>query len=122
MIEDFLQGAAGQHPFLSNNPPKVEFNGFLAEGYELTPGSDAEALLATVHESVMQTALSEITSLAYLDARVFALYADTPCLVYGPHSDNIHGFNERVSIESIRRITKTLALFTANWCGLEPLS
>ena len=121
-IEGFLQRAAGQHPFLSNNPPEVEFNGFLTEGYELKPGSDAEALLATVHESVLQTALPEITSLAYLDARVFALYADTPCLVYGPHSDNIHGFNERVSIESIRRITKTLALFTANWCGLESVS
>jgi len=78
--------------------------------------------LATVHESVMQTALPEITSLAYLDARVFALYADTPCLVYGPLADSIHGFNERVSIEAIRRITKTLALFTANWCGLESIS
>ena len=56
-IEDFLQREAGKHPFLSNNPPEVEFNGFLTEGYELQPGSDAEALLATVHESIMQTAL-----------------------------------------------------------------
>jgi len=120
-IEQFLLKASGQHPFLSNNPPKVTFNGFMAEGYELAPGSDAEALLATLHQSVIAEPLSSITSLAYLDARVFALYADTPCLVYGPHSDNIHGFNERVSIESIRRITKTLALFIATWCGLEPI-
>ena len=68
----------------------------------------------------MGAPLQDIPSLAYLDARVFALYAETPCLVYGPDSDNIHGFDERVSLESIRRVTKTLALFIAEWCGLEP--
>lgn len=62
-----------------------------------------------------------MTSLAYLDARVFALYDDTPCLVYGPWSDNIHGFDERVSIASIERITATIAVFIAMWCGLEKI-
>lgn len=118
-IENFLREASGSHPFLSNNPPEVEFNGFMAEGFELKPGSDAENLLAYTHEAVRQQALEAYPSLAYLDARVFALYADTPCLVYGPTSDNIHGFNERVNIESIRRVTQTVALFVAMWCGLE---
>lgn len=119
-IEDFLRQAAGGHPFLSNNPPEVSFNGFMAEGYVLEPGSDAEQLLVNLHRKVVGAPLQDIPSLAYLDARVFALYAETPCLVYGPDSDNIHGFDERVSLESIRRVTKTLALFIAEWCGLEP--
>ena len=92
----------------------------MAEGYVLEPGSDAERLLVNLHRKVVGTPLQDIPSLAYLDARVFALYAETPCLVYGPDSDNIHGFDERVSLESIRRVTKTLALFIAEWCGLEP--
>ena len=121
-IQAFITEASGQHPFLSNNPAEVLFNGFMAEGYELTEGSQAEALLATLHAEVVSEALNEITSLAYLDARVFALYADTPCLVYGPYSENIHGYDERVSLDSIRRVTKTLALFIANWCGLEKIS
>jgi acetylornithine deacetylase len=120
-IEDFIRQAAGSHPFLSNNPPEVEFNGFMAQGYELEEGSAAEQTLTLAHRSVFQQELQSMTSLAYLDARVFALYDDTPCLVYGPWSDNIHGFDERVSIASIERITATIAVFIAMWCGLEKI-
>jgi len=120
-IEDFIRQAAGSHPFLSNNPPTVEFNGFMAQGYILDPGSQAEQTLGQAHGAVFRSELQAVTSLAYLDARVFALYDDTPCLVYGPVSDNIHGFDERVSIASIERITATIAVFIANWCGLEKI-
>ena len=58
---------------------------------------------------------------ATTDARFFGLYADTPALVYGPVSEAIHGFNERVELESMRRVTQATALFIANWCGLERL-
>jgi acetylornithine deacetylase len=56
---------------------------------------------------------------AYLDARVFALYAGIPALVYGPRSRNIHGFDEAVELESVRRTTLAIALFVADWCGVE---
>ena len=120
-IEDFIRNASGTHNFLSNNPPEVEFNGFLAEGYELEAGTQAEATLAEAHSKVFDKNLEPVTSLAYLDGRVFVLYDNTPCMVYGPVSDNIHGFDERVSIESIEKITCTIALFIAMWCGLEPI-
>jgi acetylornithine deacetylase len=120
-IENFIRLAAGCHPFLSNNPPTVEFNGFMAEGYVLDPGSQAEQTLGVAHQAVFRSELQAVTALAYLDARVFALYDDTPCLVYGPMSDNIHGFDERVSIASIERITATIAVFIATWCGLEKI-
>ncbi len=120
-IEDFLRQASGTHPFLSNNPPEVEFNGFMAEGYELAEGSAAEQTLASAHQRVFKQDLQAVTSLAYLDGRVFVLYDDTPCLVYGPVSENIHGFDECVSIASIESVTKTIALYIAMWCGLEPV-
>ncbi|MDP6377131.1 MAG: ArgE/DapE family deacylase [Pseudomonadales bacterium] len=121
-VEDFLRRASGHHPFLSNNPPEVEFNGFMAQGYELAEGGAAERTLAAAHGRVFREELNAVTSLAYLDARVFLLYDDTPALVYGPVSSNIHGFDERVSIASIERVTRTVALYIAMWCGLEPLS
>ncbi|GIT49402.1 MAG: hypothetical protein Ct9H300mP14_13300 [Gammaproteobacteria bacterium] len=58
----------------------------------------------------------------FLGGRVFVLYDDCPCLVYGPVSKDIHAFDERVSLASVQRITGTIALFIANWCGLEKLS
>ncbi|MFE4543534.1 ArgE/DapE family deacylase [Arthrobacter sp. NPDC056727] len=92
--------------------------GFYSEGYVLEPGSDAENLLEQTHRRVFDGDLQSFTTPGYLDGRVFALYADTPALVYGPVSEAIHGFDERVSVESVRRITKSIALFIANWCGV----
>ena len=63
--------------------------------------------------------LKKLPITATTDARFFGLYADTPALVYGPRAEAIHGFNERVELESVRRTTQSMALFIANWCGLE---
>jgi acetylornithine deacetylase len=93
--------------------------GFFSEGYVLEPGTDAEAMLQRTHAQVFGRELESFTTPGYLDGRVFALYADTPALVYGPVSEAIHGFDERVSVESIRRITKSIALFIADWCGID---
>lgn len=93
--------------------------GFFSEGYVLDPGSEAEAMLGRTHAQVFGRQLESFTTPGYLDGRVFALYADTPALVHGPVSESIHGFDERVSVESIRRITKSIALFIAGWCGID---
>lgn len=93
-------------------------NGFYADGYVLEPGSDAEALLERTHREAFGTDLTSFTTPGYLDGRVFTNYGQMPTLVYGPVSENIHGFDERVSVESIRRCTKSMALFMAEWCGI----
>ena len=93
--------------------------GFFSEGYVLEPGSEAEVLLEQTHRRVYGRELESFTTPGYLDGRVFSLYADTPALVYGPVSEAIHGFDERVSVESIRQITKSIALFIAGWCDVD---
>ena len=118
-IEAAVIGATRDHPYLSNHPPSVTYNGFTAEGYVLEEGSEAEACLRKAHASVFEDELAAGVTPAYLDARVFALYDDTPALVYGPISERIHGFDERVELESLRRVTKSVALFMADWCGTE---
>ena len=47
------------------------------------------------------------------------LYDNTPALVYGPTAERIHAVDECVSIASLERVTATIALFIADWCGLE---
>jgi len=120
-IEAAVSTACQDHPFLSNNPATINYNGFFARGYILEEGSDAEATLVAAHRTATDgAALGTDLAPGYLDGRVFVLYGDCPCLVYGPHTENIHGFDERVSLSSIREITRSLALFTARWCGLTP--
>lgn len=93
-------------------------NGFFAQGYVLSEDSDAENVLRDAHREVFGDELRTFTTPGYLDGRVFTQYAETPSLVYGPISEAIHGYDERVSIESVRRITKSIALFVAEWCGV----
>ena len=118
-IEDCLRKTAAQVPFLANSPPEVVYNGFYAEGYVLQEGSAAEQTLSRAHATSYGQALESFVTPGYLDGRVFVLYQDTPCLVYGPYAEAIHGFDERVSLASVKRVTGTLALFIAEWCGLE---
>lgn len=118
-VEAAISGAARFDPFLANNPPRVVFNGFWSEGYVLEEGSDAEAVLARAHEAVFDRKLESFVTPGYLDNRVFALYGAMPSLCYGPVSKNIHAQDERVDLASVKRITGTMALFIAEWCGVE---
>lgn len=120
-IEGHLRQDLGDDPYLAENPPQILWNGFFARGYVLEEGSEAEATLARAHQLAAARPLETITTPGYLDGRVFVIYGDTPCLVYGPLSEAIHGFDERVSLASVRRITGAIALFVADWCGLEPV-
>lgn len=123
-IAQVIMDAARENAFLRNSLPEVVYHGFHAEGYALSRDSSvnaasAIAALDMAHQSVSGTALQREAITATTDARFFGLYADIPALVYGPRAEAIHGFNERVDLESMRRITKATALFIADWCGTE---
>ncbi|GJE16082.1 ArgE/DapE family deacylase [Methylobacterium marchantiae] len=121
-IEAAVADFARTDPFLEKTPPIVAFDGFFSEGYELEEGSEAERVLAASHRAATGTDLQSFMSPSYLDTRVHALYDRVPALCYGPISENIHGFDERVSLASVKRITTAMALFVAEWCGTEPLA
>lgn len=93
-------------------------NGFYSEGYVLEPGSDAEVLLERTHAEAFGRELTSVTTPGYLDGRVFVNYGGIPTLVYGPVSEHIHGFDERVRIDSVRRCTMSMAPFIASSCGV----
>lgn len=119
-IEACIHDACLRDDYMAHNPATVEYNGFFARGADLPEGTDAEATLACAHQAAAGRALTASPILSYLDARVFLLYGNTPCLVYGPYGEGIHAFDERVSLASLKRVTGSIALFAADWCGLQP--
>jgi acetylornithine deacetylase len=120
-IEACITEFARSDTFLANNPPRVTWNGFFAEGYRLEPGSEAEKTLAAAHRAVTGRPLEDRLVTAYLDARVYALYDRIPVLNYGCIAENYHGFDERVDLASVLRTTQVIAQFVADWCGVEPV-
>ena len=123
-IEQVILDAARKNAFLRNSLPEIVYHGFHAEGYALSRDSSEHArsaisALDRAHYAVRGDMLERDAITATTDARFFGLYADMPALVYGPRAEAIHGFNERVELESMRRITKAIAIFIADWCGTE---
>ncbi len=118
-VEDHVRAFSRSDRYLANNPPKLVFNGFMAEGYVLEPGSEAEAVLGRAHAAATGKPLESFMTAGYIDTRVYALYDKVPALCYGPVSQNIHAFDERVSVDSLQRVTTAMALFVAEWCGVE---
>ncbi|MEQ6250912.1 ArgE/DapE family deacylase [Sulfitobacter sp. HNIBRBA3233] len=123
-IEARVAAAARDHPFLSNSPPEVVWNGFQAEGYVL--GEDADPALDVMRAAHAQvfgadSKIEETKMTALTDTRFYGLYYDIPAFCIGPRAQNIHGFDERVDLQSVRDLTVVLALFIAQWCGLNPL-
>jgi acetylornithine deacetylase len=118
-IEDCVREAAEKDPFLAGRLPQIVYSGFQAEGYVVEEGGEAEGVLARSHEAVFGVPLSSRVTSAATDARYFGLYGRMPTLVYGATCRSPHGFNEAVNLESVRKTTQTLALFIADWCGLE---
>jgi acetylornithine deacetylase len=125
-FEAFVAKVSTEDPLVRRCPkPVVEWVGVVHAGYTLAPGSDAEALLAQAHAAANAphgSPLQAYVMACYLDAAVYSVHAGVPSLVYGPVAENIHAIDERVSLSSLRRVTKTIALFAAGWCGVRPAS
>jgi acetylornithine deacetylase len=123
-FEAFVADVSARDPLVQRCPePVVEWVGVVHAGYALAPGSDAEALLAEAHAAANSPHCSPLRAYVmpcYLDAAVYSIHAGIPSLVYGPIAENIHAIDERVSLLSLRSVTKTVALFAAGWCGVRP--
>jgi len=118
-VEGAVREAARNDAFLANNPPEVVYHGFQAEPYIVQNADEVHAVLAKSHQASFGAPLIGRPITATTDARFFGLYAGIPALVYGPVAEDYHGFDERVNLESLRKVTRTIALFIADWCGLE---
>lgn len=120
-FEAFLDRVQTEDPaFASERLVSLSWVGVVHAGYELPEGTDAEASLRAAHAAIHAgNELPSYVMACYLDAAVFSVHGNIPSLVYGPIAENIHGIDERVSLASLRRVTKTLSLFAADWCGVQ---
>jgi acetylornithine deacetylase len=116
-----INAAARQHAFLDKNRPVVEWSGFQCEGYELTGATEPEAALQRSYDAVYGGELPELAFTATTDTRYYGLNAGIPSLCFGANAERMHGFNECVELDSLRKATATMALFVADWCGIEKL-
>ena len=107
-------------PFLANNPPEVEWSGYLSHGYVMRDDPTVREVLESAHNAVTGRPLDRRLATSLNDARFYDRHFGMPAFCYGPIGERIHGFNERLNLASLRETTKTIANFVALWCGIEP--
>ena len=117
-----IVAAASADPRLSGITLDLAFRGFMADACLLPPEQPIARLVQDVHQGLHGELVRHYTALALTDARFYALYSDTEVTCYGPDGDGAHGIDESVGLASLHRVTRTLALTIAGWCGVEPIS
>jgi acetylornithine deacetylase len=117
-IERLVAHAAGD-PRLKGAAVRVEFKGFMADGCTFPPDQPISRAVAALHRDVTGEALRHYNAPGLTDGRFYVLYQGTQATCYGPDSDNIHGIDESVGLQSLHDVTGVLALTIAGWCGLE---
>jgi len=80
-------------------------------------GAVQEGVLRRSFETVYDEPLQDLHFTAITDTRYYA-HQGIPCLCFGARAKRMHGFDECVELESLRKTTRTLALFIADWCGV----
>jgi acetylornithine deacetylase len=98
---------------------EVVYDGFQCEGYELEPDAPLVTGLQDAAARVTGHRPPLFASTATTDARTFQLHGDTPAVCFGPLAENEHGVDERVHLPSMTQTAQAIALFIADWCGLE---
>jgi acetylornithine deacetylase len=104
---------------LDADVPTIAWIGFQADGHVFQPGTEAEALLAQIHEAVMGAPLDPFVMTASSDTRLYDLYYGIPTLCYGGHGTGLHAPSEAVDLHSLEKTTAIIARFIAGWCGLK---
>ncbi|HET8755405.1 MAG TPA: ArgE/DapE family deacylase [Solirubrobacteraceae bacterium] len=117
-VEATVAAAAADLPFAA----EVIYDGFQCEGYELGADAPLVGALGDVVERLSGSRPPLFASTATTDARTFALYGGTPAVCFGPTAENEHGVDERVHLPSVIETAQAIALFIADWCGLEEVA
>ena len=117
-IEERVLAAARADPWLAEHPPEVTFYGFRADGFAI---DREQPIIRTVRDAHREIAGDEMGYWIFTgttDARFFNLYYGMPATCYGPAGANLHAPDECVDLESVREVTKVLALSALDWCEL----
>ena len=121
-VEAAVAEAARADAFLANNPPSLTWHGFLADGFVLEPGTEAEAVLAAAHNAAFGDEMPARITTAVNDTRFYGLYFGIPALCYGPKGEGAHAFDERTNLAHNKTTTFAMAAFIADWCGVEEIA
>jgi len=116
-IKKTIRGAVKDDAWLKDHPPEIDWFGWDTDPWMEPTDSTLVKKLQETGSKVYGAPLELTGASGGLDAR-FGHYFNVPSISYGPTGYNYHGVDEYVDLHSLMRVTKTLAVFIAEWCGV----
>lgn len=120
-VEALLKAAHAKHPNAASVDYEVIYEGFQGDGLVVDMTQPVIQLLLDCHRDTLKAEPEIVALTATTDVKFFHLYGNIPSTCYGPTGASIHGIDEWVSLQSVRRVAAVYALFIARWCGLNRL-
>jgi acetylornithine deacetylase len=117
-IERTISHTAQKDPWLKAHPPEVEWFGYDAEPWLQ---DENHTFVQSFRESATPVVGQKIEAIgipAAMDTR-FAAYHDIPTLAFDCKGEPWHGIDEQVEIESLKTVTKVIAKFILDFCGVK---
>ncbi len=117
-FEDYVFNFAKKDPWLTNNPPEIEwFEGQFESGQTQLDDPIIKELGNIYKEICDRDPVIEGVTYGS-DLRLFTNHADIPSVLFGPGDVRLaHAANEYVDIEEIMFSTEIIANMIVNWCG-----
>jgi acetylornithine deacetylase len=116
-LEQAVGEAVREDEWFRDHPPQVEWFGWMTDPWVEPQDSPFIKNFLAAAERVLGAPPVILGSSGGLDNR-FGPYFSTPSFSFGPAGGNHHSIDEYVEIPSLLRVTQTLAVFAAEWCGL----
>jgi acetylornithine deacetylase len=116
-LQEFVGTFCRTDPWLSAHPPKIWFEGLIAEGAEIPADHPIVATLAEDFREVTGQEPVYSGRMGAADTRFLIRHGDTPSVIFGPGvTAQMHATNEWLPLENLVTATKTLALTIHDWC------
>ena len=117
-FRDGLLAAVRDDAWLAEHPPEVSFYGFQADGCAVPLDAAILRAVGDAHREVVGGDMELLSFTGTTDARFFNLFYGVPCTCYGAVGGNLHAPDEWVELDSVRQVTKVLAMTAMDWCGV----
>lgn len=107
-------------PWMRENPPKVIFDGYTAEGAEIPIEHPIVQTVTAAFESALKHQPTYGGRTGAADTRFLIRYGNTPTVIFGPGvTAKMHMINESVPVQNVLDAVKVAALAIYDWCNAD---
>lgn len=115
-VENAIRDVSMSDPWLSKNPPVVEWFGWNARPHEMDINHPFTQLMVEESKAILKEEPVYIGGAAGLDARYF-VHSGIPAITFGPRAERIHSYDEYVDIESTVKVVEVMVATMLRHCN-----